>query len=44
MELKLWAMDVCQKSGADFSIEMARSIRTAMENWRGKHIEENTFA
>jgi len=27
-----------KKSGADFSIEMARSIRTAMENWRGKHI------
>jgi len=30
-----------KKSGADFSIEMARSVRTAMENWAGKHIEEN---
>lgn len=29
-----------KKTGADFSIEMARSVRAAMENWRGKLITE----
>ena len=27
-----------KKTGADYSIEMARSVRAAMENWRGKQI------
>ena len=30
-----------RKTGADFSIEMARSVRAALDNWRGKPIEEN---
>lgn len=30
-----------KKTGADFSIEMARSVRAALENWRGKHVAEN---
>ncbi|MDP4127201.1 MAG: nitroreductase, partial [Bacillota bacterium] len=32
-----------RKTGADFSAEMARSVRVAMENWRGKQVikEEN---
>jgi len=30
-----------KKTGADFSIEMARSVRVGMENWRGRHIKEN---
>jgi len=29
-----------KKTGADFSIEMARSVRAAMENWRGHNIAE----
>lgn len=29
-----------KKTGADFSIEMARSVRAAMENWRGKEMAE----
>jgi len=30
-----------RKTGADFSIEMARSVRAAMNHWRGKSLENH---
>ncbi|OLN32312.1 nitroreductase family protein [Desulfosporosinus metallidurans] len=30
-----------RKTGSDYSAEMARSVRIAMENWRGNHMDKN---